>query len=215
MINNIPLTDEQLREVTDVPKHSIDEFKRQIQRNPTRCELRYIGRWNPPQVVRHAELNPDGEPDKLVAIKIPNVWENVSVYAELRVSQVLGAQNGLVMGFCSMRYHDGDDAEWPMRTHTGELVRSDGGHLIQSPTFRAPHMMVEPVTQCTWPKEISDKGMWHVETFLRPMWQFNGKRPPSHLLVEGPALQVAPKPSKDSEIEELRNRVQELEGRKR
>lgn len=209
MINNVPLTDSELKDITS-NKHAIDEFRRQVQRNPTRTELKYIGRWNPHQAIRQAELNPEGEPDKLVPIKIPNVWNDVSVYAELVVDQVPGPQLGLVKGFRSLRFHDGDDAEWPMRTSDGELIRTDGGHLIVSPTFRAPHMSVEPYTQCTWPKEITDKGMWHLETFVRPMWQYNGKRPPAHLLTEGPAQMVTPKRGAESEIEQLRAEINEL-----
>jgi hypothetical protein len=206
VINNIPLTD---AEIKDLPnKHAIDEFRRQVQRNPTRTELKYLGRWNPAQAIRQAEMNPDGEPDTLVAIKIPNVWNEVSVYAELLVSQVPGPQQGLVKGFRSLRYHDGDDAAWPMRTHDGELVRSDGGHLIVSPTFRAPHMSVEPCSESTWPKEITEKGMWHIETFIRPMWQYNDKRPPAHLLTEGPAQRVTPV---KTDASELAKRVAELE----
>jgi hypothetical protein len=208
MINNIPLTD---TEIKDLPnKHAIDEFRRQIQRNPTRTELKYLGRWNPVQAARQAELNPDGEPDSLVAIKIANHWNEVSIYAELLVGNVPGNQQGLVKGFRSLRYHDGDDAAWPMRSHDGELIRSDGGHLIVSPTFRAPHMSMEPCSACTWPKEITDKGMWHIETFIRPMWQYNDKRVPAHLLVEGLAQRVEPKRSEASEIEQLRSEINEL-----
>lgn len=206
MINNIPLTDSEIKDLPN--KHAIDEFRRQVQRNPTRTELKYIGRWNPQQAIRQAELNPEGEPDSLVPIKIPNVWNDVSVYAELLVDNVPGPKLGLVKGFRSLRFHDGNDAEWPMRTSDGELIRTDGGHLIVSPTFRAPHMSVEPYTQCTWPKDIADKGMWHLDTFVRPMWQYNDRKPPAHLLTEGPAQRVE---VKRTDAGELARRVAELE----
>lgn len=211
-INREPLSDEEVKAQTLAPKYAVDEFIRQIQRNPTRTELQYVGRWPPPAAIRQAELNPDGEPDTLVPIKIPNAWNEVSVYAELTVCNIHGPNIGMVVGFKSLRYHDGDDALWPMRTHTGELIRSDGGHLIVSPTFRAPHMSVEPCSACTWPSDVQDKGMWHLEQFIRPMWNYQHKRPPEHLRVAGPAMKIAPPVSRESELE---RRIAELENERR
>jgi hypothetical protein len=195
---------------------AIDVFTKAIGRPPTDHELKWVGRWEPHAAVRLAGLNPAGEPDALTPICVPDLWtpegatKSVSFYAELTTS-VLVHNHGVVTGWRSLRYHDGNDALWPMRTATGELIRSDGGHLLQSPTFHATHMMVEPVTKCDWPKDTQNKGMWHLETFLRIPYQYMGKRVPKHIIVEAPAAVL--KPAGSTREQELERRIAELEQR--
>ena len=154
-----------------------------------------------------AGLNPAGRPDKLVAICIPNMWEDVSLYCELCTS-MQPTRAGIVTGHRSLRYHNGDDKLWPMRTESGDLIRNDGGHMLRNPAFRAGKYSVEPVSDCTWPVDVPNKGMWHVEQFIRPLAQYFGKQPPRHLLVDPPALVLQPPKSRESELEK---RVAELE----
>lgn len=215
MINNIPLTDDELKSVTNVPRHALDEFKRQIQRNPTRGECKYLGRWDPHQSIRQAAINPDGEPDTLFPIMIPDVWQGVNLYAELVLDQVPGPNFGLVKDFRSLRYHDGDDSAWPLRDAHGDLLRSNRGDLIASPVFRAPRQSVEPVTKSEWPQDVTNKGEFHVMTFLNLMWNYIGKRPPQHLKVDGPALNVPPKVvgDQDRRIAELEAQIAKLSRR--
>jgi len=197
--------------MSDVSKFAIDNFVRVIGREPSPHECKWVGRWDPPAAVRFAALNPEGEPDVLVSICVPNVWETVSIYAELTIS-ALPRSHGSVTGFRSFRYHDGDDAAWPLRSSAGEIIRNNGGHMTMSLMFRAPHVSVDPVTEATWPKETSNRAMWHLETFMLPFArQYIGKnrRVPKHLVVEAhPLVKLPEKPTVQLELE---RRVAELE----
>jgi hypothetical protein len=211
VINNEPLSSEDLKTQTLAPKHAVDEFIRQIERNPTRTELSYIGRWPPHAAIRQAELNPDGEPAKLVSVKVPNVWKDVAYYCDLAVNRIHGAGFGLVSTMRSIRYHDGDDSLWPMRDSNGDLVRNDGGHILQSLTFRAPHMSMMNANDCTWPEDTAEKGMWHVLEILRPMHaMFIGKTPPKHLIVESLPQNYIVKSAHQTELEQLKAEVAEM-----